>query len=393
MRTNTYADADLQRRSDLATSLKYGAEAPAAPTVRGTYAENIPFPAGLAPTPKPITPAPKPDAALPQADVITMMDTTAESAAMADVLTPGYRPTAWYPYTKNFAAKFLPQIAPHAPARQSQRLGSYFMTQIGTKKVLVYKTELHMHEDAKKLSDGSYTLPIRDMFKQMIGDAKPQVFLTTGTAGGVYCSMHLGDVMVSRAAQFYCQKDFAAAPFNHQKFQSNWPVPDKYVSAAENLMRGFASHLTGQSQPRGTPPSPDCACSGPGYPTNIYYDGTNDIPAFHPILTTDFFEFGTSTNNLEKLGMAVEMDDACLGLACSEMTSPPRWACVRNASDPCINGTLGAAQQESCAEYYYTKFGYWTTVMSALATWAIIAGLSGTNTGRSKAKQRARSRR
>ena len=45
------------------------------------------------------------------------------------------------------------------------------------------------------LADGSYTLPIKQMFKQMIGDAKPQVFLTTGTAGGVYCSMHLGDVM------------------------------------------------------------------------------------------------------------------------------------------------------------------------------------------------------
>jgi hypothetical protein len=138
---------------------------------------------------------------------------------------------------------------------------------------------------------------------------------------------------------------------------------------------GFAGHLTGQNEPRDTPPSSNCACSGPGYPTNVYLDGTHDIPAFHPILTTDYFEFGTSTNNLEKLGMAVEMDDACLGLACSELTSPPHWACVRNMSDPCINGKLGAAQQESCAEYYYTKFGYWTTVMSALTTWAIIAGL------------------
>jgi len=375
MRTNKYADADLQRRSDLATTLKYGAKAPAPPTVSGGYAENIPFPAGLAPTPKPITPAPKPDDALPQADVIAMMDTTAESAAMADVLTPGHRPTIWYPYAKNFTQEFLSQIGPNGPSRQSQRLGSYFMTQIGNTKVLVYKTELHMHEDAKKLADGSYTLPIKGMFKQMIGDAKPQVFLTTGTAGGLYCSMHLGDVMVSRAAQFYCQKDFASAPFNHQKYQSSWNVPANYLAAAETLMQGFAGHLTGQNEPRGAPPSSDCACSGPGYPTNIYLDGTQDIPAFHPILTTDFFEFGTSTNNLEKLGMAVEMDDACLGLACSELTSPPHWACVRNMSDPCINGKLDDKQQENCAEYYYTKFGYWTTVMSALTTWAIITGL------------------
>ena len=123
------------------------------------------------------------------------------------------------------------------------------MTEIGKLKVLVYKTELHMHEDAKKLPNGTYTLPIKDMFKQMIGDAKPKVFLTTGTAGGVYCSMHLGDVMVSRAAEFYCQKDFATATFNHQKFQSKWTIPTKYVSAAEKLMQSFAGHLTGQTVP------------------------------------------------------------------------------------------------------------------------------------------------
>jgi len=375
MRANKYPDADLQRRSDLATTIKYGAKAQVPPTAEGTYAKNIPFPKGLAPQPKPITPAPKADASLPRADVIAMMDTSAESAAMADVLTPGHRPASWYPYSKNFTKQFLPQIGPDGPSRESHRLGSYFMTDIGKLKVLVYKTELHMHEDAKKLPDGSYTLPIKNMFKQMIADAKPKVFLTTGTAGGVYCSTHLGDVMVSRAAEFYCQKDFASAPFNHRKFQSKWTVTNKYVTAAEKLMQGFAAHLTGHNEPH-TPPNANCACSSAGYPTNIYYDGTHDIPAFHPILTTDFFEFGTSTNNLEKIGMAVEMDDACLGLACSELKSPPRWACVRNMSDPAINGKLAYELQENCAEYYYTKFGYWTTVMSALTTWAIIAGLT-----------------
>ena len=49
MRTDKYADADLQRRSDLATSLKYGAKAPAPPTVKGSYAENIRFPPGSRP--------------------------------------------------------------------------------------------------------------------------------------------------------------------------------------------------------------------------------------------------------------------------------------------------------------------------------------------------------
>ena len=321
-------------------------------------------------------PAPKPNDSLPKVDVIAMMDTAAESRAMADVLTPGYAVTDWYPYTKNFSSHYLPLIGPRGPSRESKRLGSYFVTEINTLSVLVYKTELHMHEDAKKLPDGSMSLPVKDMLAQMIGDSRPTLFLTTGTSGGVYCAMSLGDVVVSRAAMFQCQKDFAAAPFNHKTFESSWTIPQQEMAAAQKLMQGFASHLTGKSVPKGTPPNPKCGCAPAGYPTNIHFDGADGIPEFHPILTTDIFEFGTSTNNLDKLGMAVEMDDACLGLACSEMNAPPHWACVRNLSDPTINGQLDPKVQENCAEYYYQKFGYWTTVMSALTTWGIIAGLS-----------------
>src|SRR4051812_20988493 len=65
----------------------------------------------------------------------------------------------------------------------------------------------------------------------------------------------------------------------------------------------------------------------------IRLDG-RDMRAFHPILTTDYFEYGTTTNGLEKLGAAVEMGDAALGLACSELDQPPYWAVIRNISDP-----------------------------------------------------------
>ena len=378
MEFNTYDKDVLQRRSELATSLRFGAEAEstakAIAAVAAPKVKNIPFPKGLAPVPKPIDPAPDPNDSLPRVDVIAMVDTAAESQAMADVLTPGFDRTSWYPYAKNFEKHYLPQIGPRGPSRMSKRLGSYFVVEINKLKVLIYKTELHMHEDAKKLPDGTMSLPIKDMFAQMIADARPKLFLTTGTSGGVYCSMSLGDVSVSRAARFNCHRDFKAAPFNNKTFKSNWTIPTKYIPAAEKLMKSFAEHLTGKIVPKGTPPDKHCGCSPNTYPTKIHLDGVSGIPEFHPILTTDIFEFGTSTNNLDKLGMAVEMDDACLGLACSEMSKPPLWACVRNLSDPTINGHLDNKMQEQCAVYYYQKFGYWTTVMSALTTWAIIAG-------------------
>ena len=104
------------------------------------------------------------------------------------------------------------------------------------------------------------------------------------------------------------------------------------------------------------------------------------MPAFHPILTTDYFEYGTTVNRLDRIGAAVEMGDAALGLACSELADPPRWAIVRNLSDPVINGALPAKEfhlneQTTWAVAFYTAYGKWTSVIGALATWGIIAAL------------------
>ena len=40
------------------------------------------------------------------------------------------------------------------------------------------------------------------------------------------------------------------------------------------------------------------------------------------MVTTDYFEYGTSANRLDKEGAAVEMGDAVLGLLCSEFDDP-----------------------------------------------------------------------
>ena len=333
---------------------------------------NIKWPSGLAPQPRPMAPAPSQGDPLPKVDIIAMMDTSAEAEAMSDVLTPGYYyESHWYKYSRNFESKFLPQLGPDAPALKDPYLGLYFISYIDNLKVLVYKTNLHFHTDGKKLPDGSYTVPLEGMLQQMIEEAQPQLFLTTGTSGGVYCSMQLGDVAVTRAAHFLCKDHYKNAPFNGQTYTSHWEVPKQYVDTAHTLMQGFAGNLTG----KGTPPAPNCSCNpSSDYPTYVYFDGSGSIPPFHPVITTDFFDFGTSTNGLDKIGIAVEMDDAVLGLVCSQMQSPPQWASVRNLSDPCITGTLDPTIQDRCADFYYEKYGYWTTVMSGITTWSIIAG-------------------
>ena len=78
-------------------------------------------------------------------------------------------------------------------------------------------------------------------------------------------------------------------------------------------MHQDAGKLTNKAKPL----QKNCACWSPGYPTRILFDGQDRIPAFRRIVAADFSEFGTSANNLDKLSMAVEIDDAPLALDCS----------------------------------------------------------------------------
>jgi nucleoside phosphorylase len=331
---------------------------------------NIPWPKGLAPRPEPIDPAPSKNARLPRVDAIAMMDTEAEAEAMCDVFTPGYYfKTQWYTYARNFDS-YKGQFGPNSATWDAPYLGKYFVVSIGDLKVLIYKTNLHMADDARKMPDGSYSLPLKQMLAQIIGDTKTSLFLTTGTSGGVYPKMQLGDVMVTRGAHFLCAEDFKNAKFNGKTFTSKWNIDKRYATDAHRLMQKYAKNLTAKGEPK----TKHCSTNNSNeYPTDIHFDGSEPVPPFHPILTTDTFLFGTSKNKLYKKGVAVEMDDAVLGLVCKAMAKPPRWASVRNLSDPTINGDLPYSEQKSCADFYYDKYGYWTTVMSGITTWSILA--------------------
>jgi hypothetical protein len=85
------------------------------------------------------------------------------------------------------------------------------------------------------------------------------------------------------------------------------------------------------------------------------------------------------------------MGYAVLGLVAQEITAaggtPPKWLVIRNASDPQINGDLpnretpgippelrrGLDMQAHWAVWYYETYGYWTSVNSAIAVWAMVA--------------------
>jgi hypothetical protein len=343
--------------------------------------QPIAFPDGLAPTPVVSAQARRSDESLPQADVVVITWTVDELAGLARVLTPGVDPAGWQHYDRNFETLYRAQVRPGAPAANSGRLASYQPVTIGAHDVLCVKSELHLNKDGVPTGEGTATLPVRTFLQQVIEETKARWLLSVGTAGSVFDEFGLGDVVVTRAAKFRLSQEFRNEPFNDQTYTSDWELPTARLAEAEALMDGFAGEL---ALPAVGAPAPgyalDQAFLAPPTPQpRIRLDG-RDMPLFHPILTTDYFEFGTTFNRLDRLGAAVEMGDAAIGLACSKLANPPHWAIVRNMSNPVINGALPANEfhlneQTIWAAGFYAAYGVWTSVIGALATWGIIAGL------------------
>ena len=343
---------------------------------------GLDWPTKFEPKADPLAVEPAPSDPLPRADVLVVTWTRDEVQALADVLTPGVDPSKrWYRYDRNFK-ELQRDIRDHAPAQNAKRLGSYHPSLVGHRKVLCFKSELHMNQDGIEREEGRATLPVADLFRQMIDEVKPSLVITVGTAGGTFADHELGDVVVTRAAKFEVTKEFRNQPYAGKTFKSGFKVPTARLVDARRLMKTHKGQL---EEPDFLPPTkrylgpdgnPVVAIPGIKNDPDIKIDG-RDFKAFLPMLTTDFFEFGTSANRLDKRGCGVEMGDAALGLVCKQLGSTaPDWLVVRNVSDPVINGDLPTEphnMQTHWAVWFYEEYGYWTSVNSAIVTWAMIA--------------------
>ncbi|MEW5839776.1 MAG: hypothetical protein AB1753_02120 [Thermoproteota archaeon] len=304
-----------------------------------------------------LDPAPGPDQPLPEADWLVITWTVDEHKALKEVFAPSLPTERWHLYRHNFA-RYAPDLKSTGPAARAGRIGSYCMVEVAGKRVLCLKSEFHLNQDGPKL-------PLRPLTRQLIEETGAKNILSIGTAGGVGMDDELGDVMVSQSALFKCGDEFEDADFNGKKYVSNWNMDKRLFKDATKLMIPL-------QEPPYAPPTKRVPFDGrpvtlpPNKPHIAHFTD-------HPIITTDFFEFGTSANRLDKIGCAVEMDDAVIAMVCQELGPHLRYAFVRNVSDPVINADLDERTQVMWAAAYYERFGRQTSYNGALATWAIIA--------------------
>ena len=318
---------------------------------------DIPWPKSLAPTPATRAPAggEKP---LPRADVLVVTWTVDEGHALSRVLTPGKDSRNDYiPYTHNYAA-LSKQMSKGSPAVEAKRLGTFWTTTIGTKEVVVFKSDSHLSQDTDKHFPANGQLPNAELWKQIIGEVQPKLVLTTGTAGGIGKQFEVGDVVVSPVVRFNSTSWLKKATFASAHYTSH-AAQTRFFSQAKDLFKTNASQLPSDNT---RPPAISVVA-----PSGLS----------RSIVTTDFFGFDTSDDHfkLQGLGDASEMGDAVLGMVVQSLDDPPAWLAIRNVSDPQIAAEGTLKQQAQAAATIYMAYGRWSSVCSAIVCWAAVAAL------------------
>jgi len=310
---------------------------------------NIPWPKGLAPKTG-NAPSGRAGGPLPRADVLAVTWTVDEGHALSRVLTPGKDSTSDYrAYTHNVAA-ISKKMRAGCPAVEAKRLGTYWTTTIGGKRVVVFKSDSHLSQDGPGLANEL-------VWRQIIEEVQPKLVLTTGTSGGIGKQCEVGDVIVSPIVRFDCITKFKSEHFHNAHYSSVAPKT-KYFAQTKTLFKANAGQL-----PKDNTRPPRIVRVGPSALASS-------------VVTTDFFGFDTSDNHyhLQGLGDVSEMGDAVLGLVAQEMgPKAPRWLAVRNVSDPQIKAEGTLKQQSAMAAQIYKGFGRWSSVCSAIVCWALIA--------------------
>lgn len=319
----------------------------------------IPFPKGLEPTPALHVTAS--NMAMPKADVLVVTWTAAEAEALADVFTPGHHRTNWAKYLKGWP-DILKHLTERSPARQAGCAAHFWVTNVGDVKVVVAKSELHLATDDS-------TAPIIGLWQSMIQDVQPKLVITTGTAGGIGADTVLGDVFICSSAKFNCTEQFKSKPWAQQRFENSPEVLQQRADSPPLGLRGIElPELIAANADRLKPEATRAPLVTVG----------GDVE------TVDYFAFADTNDSYgvvkdDPQAHTEEMDDATLPLALAGISSNVPWISIRNASDPEVPSSLGDLEaQKKWASKIYEKYGYWTTVGSALACWAVIADLHST---------------
>ncbi len=357
---------------------------------------KVQWPAGLAPTPVPLgnfSPGEKITGALKvKADALIILYTQLETRALLGAFTGDNtwspaRQKKWCGYAHGFD-RIKPIIANIGSDNglKDGLFGYLSAFKIGTKTVVLYKSELHPKQNGNKL-------PFVPVIQQLVSELKPDVVISTGTAGAIGSHINCGDVAVATSARFHVRDKYPTQPqidtlsANKTALQSSFVVDPKYLNfASENFTKlsldGLAKchveleKVAGYEFVKKNTTAP-----------KIYVTAPAGGPQPMAVVSADYLtvDDNNDSEGLQPLGIMNETDDAFAFYAMGKIPGKKiPWVSVRNASEPQIEAKAfppGTSQQEivrtlaGTAGRIYGIYQYCTTLNSAFACWGVVAGL------------------
>lgn len=231
----------------------------------------------------------------------------------------------------------------------------FFKAEVNGKSVLFLKSEYHPKMSPKETAF---------LFKKILGKAHHPAFkylVTSGTGGGIWSTVDLGDVVVTNKARYGLT--FPDAPQHEARFAGlsdivGEPTPDgKYTSwydyATVEIIQRDAKTFNGLTQVHGRDPNKPKPA--------IYYkaSATNLTDVVSNRVITDDEE--NKIDVYRTMGAMLDENDAYVAEICQEIGFK-NWVSIRNVSD--LPGHIGQ----------YGTFGYCSSIDGGYAVWAFIMG-------------------
>jgi nucleoside phosphorylase len=247
--------------------------------------------------------------------------------------------------------------------------GEYRLIQIGATPVLLFKSNTHLDYPGPQY--------LSQLIAALIADVKPQLILSTGTAGGARPGDPIGTVNVTRSGTLYQSGQPPASWPNYtSSWKANWTIPaqagfQRLLFPVPTVAADLAAIHT-QFNAFYHSSYPLSTLNVDGLDMAAALPGINNLTAgTTAVLTADSFVVGTSSGNLAQYA-CVEMDDAIIAKVCTVGNVP--FGSVRNISDPVQNVALPPAFQSHWGQAVYDAYGFYTSYNGAIAAWAILSG-------------------
>jgi hypothetical protein len=307
-------------------------------------------------------------AGLPTADVVVIVWAEAEWAALHHVFCDSSssmpysaRDESHFPGWQEDSAELI-----DGPADWTY-WGNFRLVEVGATPVLLYKSNTHLdHPGAPALTA---------LTQRLARIVKPQLIMSTGTAGGANATDHVGTVEIVKSATLYEPRK---QPNEWPTSGGSWTAPSTKLGqagftgllSAIPITADALSELVDQFNSHGGTSYTLSALDPLGLNSPDRTPAVRDLSGgATSLLTASSFLVGT-TDNAYAAYACIEMDDAIVAAACEK--AGVQYGSVRNLSDPAQNPALPSKKAGDWGSTIYRTYGIYTSLNGALAAWATI---------------------